>query len=176
VTEDTMSKPSFLGEFEQMILLAVLRLRNDAPGILIREESMSQAGRRVSRGAMYTTLERLLAKGYVTWTLGDPTAERGGRAKRHFAVTYKGRDALRLSGRALFTLWTGQESILKEGWAIAGRLLAAVLRDPRVREDVLGDLHAAYQKYERQSRVPGLRYWIALATTRHRLNKLMDMM
>ncbi len=110
-----MSKPSFLGEFEQMILLAVLRLGNDAPGMAIREEIMSQAGRRVSRGAMYTTLERLLTKGYVTWTLGDPTPERGGRAKRHFAVTSQGRDALRLSGRALFNLWTGQESILEDG-------------------------------------------------------------
>ena len=63
-----MNKQSFLGEFEQMILLAVVRLGNDAPGILIREEIMSQAQRRVSRGAMYTTLERLLTKGYVTWT------------------------------------------------------------------------------------------------------------
>ncbi len=110
-----MSKPSFLGEFEQMILLAVVRLGNDAPGILIREEIMSQAGRRVSRGAMYTTLERLLTKGHVTWTLGDPTPDRGGRAKRHFAVTFQGRDALRLSGRALFNLWAGQESILEDG-------------------------------------------------------------
>ncbi len=110
-----MSKPSFLGEFEQMILLAVLRLGNDAPGMAIREEIVSQAQRRVSRGAMYTTLERLLTKGYVTWTLGDPTVERGGRAKRQFTVTPQGREALRLSGRALFNLWTGQESILEEG-------------------------------------------------------------
>ncbi len=109
-----MGKPSFLGEFEQMILLAVVRLGDDAPGMAIREEIVSQAERRVSRGAMYTTLERLLAKGYVTWMLGDPTPERGGRAKRHFTVTSQGRDALRLSGRALFNLWTGQESILEE--------------------------------------------------------------
>ena len=110
-----MSKPSFLGEFEQMILLAVLRLGNDAPGMAIREEIVSQAQRRVSRGAMYTTLERLLTKGYVTWTLGHPTVERGGRAKRQFTVTPQGREALCLSGRALFNLWTGQESILEEG-------------------------------------------------------------
>jgi len=109
-----MSNGGYLGEFEQMILLAVLRLDDDAPGTAIRDELAAQAGRQVSRGAMYTTLERLITKGYVSWSLGDPTPRRGGRAKRHFAVTPEGRHALRVSGQALFNLWAGQEALLEE--------------------------------------------------------------
>lgn len=109
-----MNKTTYLGELEQMILLAILRLGSDAYGMAIRDELSDQAGREVTRSAAYITLERLAKKGYLTTRMGEPTPERGGRAKRYYQLTAAGKEALRESGRAFMSLWAGQESLLEE--------------------------------------------------------------
>jgi len=76
-----------LGEFEQIVLLAILRLDDEAYGVTIRREITECTERAPAPGALYTTLERLEQKGLVASTYGDPTPERGGRAKRFFTVT-----------------------------------------------------------------------------------------
>jgi|SRR6186713_1100045 len=86
--------PPSLGEFEQVVMLAVLRLGDDAYGVPIRQEIVSCTGRDASPGAIYTTLERLEDKGLVRSRFGDPTPERGGRAKRYFTLTVRGGQAL----------------------------------------------------------------------------------
>jgi PadR family transcriptional regulator PadR len=78
-----------LGEFEQVVLLAILRLGDQAYGASIRAEIEACTGREPTPGALYTTLDRLEAKKMVRSRMGEPTAERGGRAKRFFAVTEK---------------------------------------------------------------------------------------
>ena len=83
-----------LGEFEQLILLAILRLGDDAYGVTIRAELSERAGRTVAPGALYTALERLEAKGLITSRMGNPTPQRGGRAKRFVTVTATGIEAL----------------------------------------------------------------------------------
>lgn len=79
-----------LGEFEQIVLLAILRLGDTAYGVAIRKEIAARTDREPAPGALYTTLDRLEEKGLVVSRLGDPTPERGGRAKRYFKVTPKG--------------------------------------------------------------------------------------
>ena len=98
-----------------MVLLTILRLGDDAYGMSIRDELDAQTGRDVTRSTIYITLERLARKGYLTTRMGDPSPERGGRAKRYFSLTPAGREALRTSGQALMNLWTGYESLLEEG-------------------------------------------------------------
>ena len=83
-----------LGEFEQLVLLAILRLGDQAYGVTIRSELADRAGRTISPGALYTALERLEAKGIITSRMGDPTPQRGGRAKRYVTVTAAGMRAL----------------------------------------------------------------------------------
>ena len=83
-----------LGEFEQVVLLAILRLGEKAYGVTIREEIADCTRRDPSPGALYTTLDRLEEKGLVKSRFGDPTPERGGRAKRYFTVTAKGVEAV----------------------------------------------------------------------------------
>ena len=83
-----------LGEFEQLILLAILRLRADAYGVTIRAELADRTGRTVAPGALYTALDRLESKGLITSRMSDPTPQRGGRAKRHVTVTAAGIEAL----------------------------------------------------------------------------------
>ncbi len=90
-----MAPPVNLGEFEQLILLAILRLREDAYGVTIRAELADRAGRNVAPGALYTALERLETKGLITSRMSAPTPQRGGRAKRHVTVTGAGLEALR---------------------------------------------------------------------------------
>ena len=109
-----MNKITYLGELEQMILLAILRLGDDAYGMSIREELETRVGRELTRSAAYITLERLTKKGYLATRMGDPSPERGGRAKRYYEVTPSGREALRESGQALMRLWAGQEALLEE--------------------------------------------------------------
>lgn len=96
-----------MGEFEQLVLLAILRLGNEAYGMEIREEIDKQTRRDVSYGAVYTTLDRLAAKAYVSHELGEPTPERGGRARKYFRVEPAGREALRDTRRALTVMWEG---------------------------------------------------------------------
>jgi PadR family transcriptional regulator PadR len=90
-----------LGSLEHIVLLAVARLGSSAYGMTVRREIEKRTGRNISIGAVYATLERLQAKGYVRSALGEPTAERGGRAKRHFQIEAKGEDALATSQDAI---------------------------------------------------------------------------
>jgi PadR family transcriptional regulator len=106
-------KAEYLGELEQQILLVVLRLGDEAYGNPIREMLATAASRRIARGALYTSLERLETKGFLRSTIGEPLPERGGRARRYFTVTAAGRRALRHSRRVLLGLWDGLESKLE---------------------------------------------------------------
>ena len=98
---------NYLGELEQMILLAVLRLGKEAFAVAVMRELDGEVGRKVSRGSLYKALDRLREKGLVTWRTEDGTPERGGKPRRLFAVTPKGVTALRESRETLLTLWDG---------------------------------------------------------------------
>src|SRR5687768_3823862 len=103
-----MSAPaSYLGEFEQLVLLAVLQLEDEAYAVPIRRAIENAAARPVSRGALYTTLERLEAKGLVSSRMGERTADRGGRARRYHSVTPAGLRALRAARDAVSRLSSG---------------------------------------------------------------------
>ena len=101
----------YLGEFEQIVLLAILRLQDGAYAIPVREEIEARTGRRVARGALYTALDRLETKGCLRSRLGEPLRERGGRARRYFTVTPAAVRALKASRLALLRLWRGLESL-----------------------------------------------------------------
>ena len=103
---------SALGEFEQVVLLSILRLGDDAYAVSVRDEIARCTGREVSRGSIYITLDRLETKGYLKSRLADPTPERGGRAKRYYALRPRAIEALRDSRRALVALWRGLEGLL----------------------------------------------------------------
>ncbi len=96
-----------IGEFEQLVLLAILRVGDEAYGMSIREELERRTGREVSYGAVYTTLDRLERKGLVSHRMGESTPERGGRARKHFRVEPAGRTALRESRALLEVMWEG---------------------------------------------------------------------
>ncbi|SRR6266542_523519 len=96
-----------LTDFELMIMLAILRLRDDAYGVPISRELEDTAGRITTLGAVYLALDRLEQQGLVASTLGESTAQRGGRAKKYFRVTAKGLRAARATQRAFVALWTG---------------------------------------------------------------------
>jgi len=102
-----MANRDFLGEFEHIVLLAVLRLPGQAYGVTVRREIEARTKREVSIGAIYATLDRLEAKGYVQSRAGDPTPERGGRSKRFFRVTSQGVSAVNRTHRALRSLTEG---------------------------------------------------------------------
>jgi PadR family transcriptional regulator PadR len=98
---------SYLGEFEQLILLALARLGEDAYGVTIRQMLESRTGRQPSFGAIYSTLRRLEQKGLVRSYLGEPEAVRGGRAKKHVVLTPRGREAMRDAHRAVVRMAEG---------------------------------------------------------------------
>jgi DNA-binding PadR family transcriptional regulator len=100
-----MNDRSFLGEFELMLLLTIVQLGDDAYGVPISRELERHRGRSVSVGSVYAALERLEGKGLVTSTLGDPTPERGGKAKRYFLITKEGMRQVRETRRVLTKLW-----------------------------------------------------------------------
>ncbi len=102
-----MPKRGNLGDFELMVMLALLRLGDDAYGVPISREIELQSGHEVALGSVYATLERLEAKGLVSSHLGKPTAERGGKAKRYFRVTSNGLRKTRETRQALMKLWRG---------------------------------------------------------------------
>ena len=102
-----MSKGEFLGEFEQIVLLAVMRLEDAAYGMTVRREIEDRTGRDVSIGAVYATLDRLEQKGLVRSKVGAPTQERGGRAKRCFLVTPAGVSAVEQTQLALKRMTSG---------------------------------------------------------------------
>ena len=102
-----MATEKSLGEFEQIVLLAVLRLGDDAYGVTILNEIAERTGRNPAPGALYTTLHRMEDKGLVTFRDGAPTPERGGRAKRFVQVTREGRTALASAQAAYRSLMEG---------------------------------------------------------------------
>lgn len=102
-----MSKADFLGTLEHVVMLALVRLGDDAYGMKVRQEIEARTGRDLSIGAVYATLDRLESKGYVISRTGEPTPERGGRAKRHFRVTVKGVSVLDRTRAALSKMAAG---------------------------------------------------------------------
>jgi PadR family transcriptional regulator, regulatory protein PadR len=103
-----------LGEFEQMVLLALLRLGEHAYGASIRAEILARTGRSITPGAIYPTLDRLEQRGLVTSHWGEPTHERGGRSRRHFAQTRAGTAELRRAWRQTASLAQGLEAFLSK--------------------------------------------------------------
>jgi DNA-binding PadR family transcriptional regulator len=99
--------PANLGEFEQIVLLALIHLRDDAYGVAVRDEIERRTGRTPDFGAVYSTLRRLEAKGLVRSRLGEPTPERGGRRKKFYTPTPAGTHALAESLRAIRVMSKG---------------------------------------------------------------------
>jgi PadR family transcriptional regulator PadR len=97
----------YLGEFEQIVLLAIVRLGEEAYGVPVRHEIETRTSRRVSVGALYSTLDRLESKGYVHSWFADPTPQRGGRSKRYFRLLPEGVEALARSKSMLDHMWQG---------------------------------------------------------------------
>lgn len=103
----------YLGEFEHIVMLAVLQLEENAYGVTVRQEIERRIDREVSTGAVYATLERLQHKGYVASTVGEPTPERGGRSKRYFRVLPKGITAVQRTQRALRAMAAGLRRLVR---------------------------------------------------------------
>lgn len=108
-----MQAYSSLGEFEQLVLLAVLQLGDEAYAVPVRDLITTRTNRNVARGALYTALERLEAKALLHSRLGEPLAERGGRPRRYFTVTPDGVALLREARAAVANLSQGLESVLE---------------------------------------------------------------
>ena len=106
--------PIYLGEFEYAVLLAVLHLDEEAYAVPIRELIEERTSRPVARGALYTGLDRLESKGCVKSRMGDPSEERGGKARRYYSVTAAGMKALRATHEALASMTRGLETILEK--------------------------------------------------------------
>jgi PadR family transcriptional regulator, regulatory protein PadR len=102
-----------VGEFEQLILFAVVRLDADATAVTIREEIETRTTRTISSGALYTALDRLEARGFVQSRLGEPTAARGGKRKRHYTIEPAGARALTRSYDALQKMASGMTARLQ---------------------------------------------------------------
>ena len=102
-----MRNREFLGQHELMVMLAVLRLGSEAYGVPIANEIACRTGREMLQGSVYAVLERLESKGLVTSRLGEATSQRGGRAKRYFALTAEGVRQVRETQSALQALWQG---------------------------------------------------------------------
>lgn len=102
---EEMPKAHYLGEFELLVMLAVLRLGDGAYGVPISREIEQHSGRDVAFGTVYATLERLQEKGLVSSKLGEATAQRGGRAKRYFRVTSTGLRSVRETKQTLTGFW-----------------------------------------------------------------------
>lgn len=109
--EDSKMTPRFLGEFEQMVLLAILQLKEKAFALSVVGELDQRVGRTVSRGTLYKTLERLETKGLLEWTAEEGSPQRGGHARRRFTVTGRGVTALQESKDAFNRLWEGLDEV-----------------------------------------------------------------
>ncbi len=103
-----MTEPT-LGDLEQLVLLAVLRLGNTAYAVSVRDELRQHAGRPVNRGTVYVTLDRLEKKGFLASWFAEPTAERGGKAKKCFRLTPEAMAVLKQTQQVLERMWEGTE-------------------------------------------------------------------
>ncbi len=113
-----MARPNSLGHFEQLVLAAILTLREDAYGVTIHQKVSELTGSKaVSLGAIYITLDRLEDKGLVTSRLSDPTPERGGRSKRFYRLEALGERALQDSAVTAKRIWDGIAEIWGKEWA-----------------------------------------------------------
>jgi len=108
-----MKRTGYLGELEQMILLAILQLKDQAYGTSVMAELQRRVQRSVSRGALFVTLDRLEEKGMLRSRMDDPTPRRGGRPKRYLEVTPAGVAALQKSRTAWTSLWDGLDSVFE---------------------------------------------------------------
>ena len=106
--------PPILGEFEQIVMLALLRLGSDAYGATVCAEIENRGGRGVSVSAVHTTLERLEQKGLVKSRMGEPSPQRGGKRKRHYEVAALGMRSLQASYRSIRSMADGIEHLLEE--------------------------------------------------------------
>ena len=98
---------TYLGEFEQLLLFAVVQLGDEAYGTRIRAAIETKTGRSVSPGAIYTALDRLESRGLVTSRLGDPTPQRGGKRKRYYRIQSAGVELLRRSHESIVRMARG---------------------------------------------------------------------
>jgi PadR family transcriptional regulator PadR len=105
-----MREHSYLGEFELILLLTILRLGEDAYGVPLTRELSMLRGKDVSVGSVYAALDRLELKGLITSSLGESSPERGGRAKRYFRVTEEGLRSVRETRKVLTRLWNALPS------------------------------------------------------------------
>jgi PadR family transcriptional regulator PadR len=105
--------PATLGDFEQLVLLGVLRLADESYGAAIREEIHQRSGRDVSINAVYTTLDRLETKGLLRSAIGDPTPQRGGRRRKFYHLTPAGSAAMKHAYRAFTAMAHGLEGRLE---------------------------------------------------------------
>ena len=108
-----MPPKTYLGEFEQMVLLAILQGGENANALEIRRELEASAHRKVTKGAFYTTLDRLEKKNYLTWEARVAEGGRGGHPQRHFTVTPEGIAELQKAKAALTRLWRGLDGVLE---------------------------------------------------------------
>jgi DNA-binding PadR family transcriptional regulator len=106
---------SNVGELETLILLAILRLGPQAYGVSVKNELARRTGRHLTRGAIYTALRRLEAKGLIDGTLGEVTPARGGRAKRYLSVSEAGLAAVRTASRDFDQMRAGLDGLIREG-------------------------------------------------------------
>jgi PadR family transcriptional regulator PadR len=106
--------PDYIGEFEQLVLMTILRLGDQAYGATVRDEIADRTGRDVSMSAVYTTLERLELKKMLRSRVGEPTPQRGGRRKRYFALSTAGEQALQASWQRLKRVAEGIEPLLEK--------------------------------------------------------------
>jgi len=111
---EQMRKGEYLGNFDLMLLLALMRLGDDAYGVTIARELEDQTGREVVVASVYATLDRLQERRLVASRLGDATPERGGRAKRYFRITGAGLREVRDARRSLMNLWSGLPALKGE--------------------------------------------------------------
>ena len=149
-----MAKASSLGQFEQLVLTAILALRDDAYGVTIHSKVQELAEpKSVSLGAIYVTLDRLEDKGLISSWMSDPTPERGGRAKRCYKLKKAGERALRESATTAKRVY----DVIAQVWGEGVRLMEPTSHPPKIietiaglllpracREQVLGDLHERY--------------------------------
>jgi PadR family transcriptional regulator PadR len=108
-----MPKSFFIGEFEQLVLLNLLQLGDEAYALPLRQRLSDVTGRKVARGALYRTLERLEQKDLVGWELEEALPRRGGHPRRRYEVTAEGLATLKASREALLELWSGLEEVLE---------------------------------------------------------------